>query len=150
MKKIIAIGLIGVTLATSATTANAKEWSLQECIAYALQNNISLQKSSLNRINAKEDILLSKAQLLPSLSASTSQMANYTPWVSSGISGDGYARGSVDKVYYNGSYGVNANWTVWNGNKNALGSLLAVSLVRLVALVPEGLAARRVEADGDV
>ena len=28
MKKIIAIGLIGVTLATSATTANAKEWSL--------------------------------------------------------------------------------------------------------------------------
>ena len=118
MKKIIAIGLIGVTLATSATTANAKEWSLQECIAYALQNNISLQKSSLNRINAKEDILLSKAQLLPSLSASTSQMANYTPWVSSGISGDGYARGSVDKVYYNGSYGVNANWTVWNGNRN--------------------------------
>jgi outer membrane protein len=62
--------------------------------------------------------LLSKAQLFPSLSASTNQMANYTPWVESGISSDGYARSSVDKVYYNGSYGVNANWTVWNGNRN--------------------------------
>lgn len=118
MKKIIAIGLIGVALATNSATANAKEWSLQECIAYALQNNISLQKSNLSRLNAKEDILLSKAQLFPSLSASTNQMANYTPWVESGISSDGYARSSVDKVYYNGSYGVNANWTVWNGNRN--------------------------------
>jgi outer membrane protein len=118
MKKIIAIGLIGVALVTNSATANAKEWSLQECIAYALQNNISLQKSNLSRLNAKEDILLSKAQLFPSLSASTNQMANYTPWVESGISSDGYARSSVDKVYYNGSYGVNANWTVWNGNRN--------------------------------
>ena len=24
----------------------------------------------------------------------------------------------VDKSYYNGSYGINAQWTVWNGNKN--------------------------------
>lgn len=118
MKKIIAIGLIGVALVTNSATANAKEWSLQECIAYALQNNISLQKSNLSRLNAKEDILLSKAQLFPSLSASTNQMANYTPWVESGISSDGYARSSVDKVYYNGSYGVNANWTIWNGNRN--------------------------------
>ena len=25
---------------------------------------------------------------------------------------------SVDKVYYNGTYALNANWTVWNGNIN--------------------------------
>lgn len=25
---------------------------------------------------------------------------------------------NVDKFYYNGSYGINANWTVWNGNQN--------------------------------
>ena len=25
---------------------------------------------------------------------------------------------NVDKAYYNGSYGINASWTVWNGNKN--------------------------------
>ena len=24
----------------------------------------------------------------------------------------------MDKVYYNGSYGLNLNWTVWNGNRN--------------------------------
>ena len=31
---------------------------------------------------------------------------------------NGYVQSSIDKVYYSGSYGVNANWTVWNGNRN--------------------------------
>ena len=31
---------------------------------------------------------------------------------------DGRAMASVDKVYYNGSYSLNGNWTVWNGNRN--------------------------------
>lgn len=31
---------------------------------------------------------------------------------------NGYVESSVDKVSYNGSYGINANWTVWNGNQN--------------------------------
>ena len=31
---------------------------------------------------------------------------------------DGYVQSSVDKVYYNGSYSLSGNWTVWNGNKN--------------------------------
>lgn len=96
----------------------AKQWTLQECINYALQNNIQLQKTSLQKQSATEDWLESKEQLLPSLSATTTQSINYTPWVSSGISSDGYSRSSVDKVYYNGSYGVNANWTLWNGKRN--------------------------------
>ena len=39
---------------------------------------------------------------------------------------------------------------VGHGDENALGGLLAVGLVGLVALVAEGLAARRVKAHGDV
>ena len=34
----------------------AKEWTLKACIDYALQNNITLQKSRLNQLAAKEDI----------------------------------------------------------------------------------------------
>ena len=60
----------------------------------------------------------SKAALLPSLNASTSQSVNYTPWVASGISSDGFSRASIDKVYYNGTYSVAGNYTIWNGNKN--------------------------------
>ena len=60
----------------------------------------------------------SKAALLPSLNASTNQSVNYTPWVASGISSDGFSRASIDKVYYNGTYSVAGNYTIWNGTKN--------------------------------
>ena len=98
----------------------AKQWTLRECIDYALQNNIALQKSRVSRLSAKEDVLQSRAALLPSLSAGTSQNATYRPWpeMGSAIVADGYVQSSVDKVYYNGTYGINANWTVWNGGRN--------------------------------
>ena len=107
-------------LVTFGQTTGAKKWTLQECIDYALQNNIQLKKSSVQRLSAQEDVLQSKADLLPSLSASTNQSVTYRPFVSSGQStvANGYVQSSVDKVFYNGTYGVNANWTVWNGNRN--------------------------------
>lgn len=30
---------------------------------------------------------------------------------------NGYVQSSVDKLYYNGSYGINLNWTVWDGKR---------------------------------
>ena len=38
--------------------------------------------------------------------------------MASGISSDGFSRASIDKVYYNGTYSVAGNYTIWNGNKN--------------------------------
>lgn len=110
--------IMGMMIASVPQAALAKQWSLQDCISYALANNITLQKSQLQKLSAHEDYLQSKAALLPSLNASSSQNVNYTPWVSSGISGDGYSKASIDKVYYNGSYSVSGNYTIWNGNKN--------------------------------
>ena len=110
--------LIGAILATIPSGIYAKQWTLKECINYALENNISLQKTQIKKASANEDYLQSKAALLPSLSASSNQNLSYTPWVTSGISGDGYTKSSVDKVYYNGSYSVMGNYVIWNGNKN--------------------------------
>lgn len=110
--------LIGAILATIPSGIFAKQWTLKECINYALENNISLQKTQIKKASANEDYLQSKAALLPSLSASSNQNVSYTPWVTSGISGDGYTKSSIDKVYYNGSYSVMGNYVIWNGNKN--------------------------------
>ena len=107
-------------LALLPATVEAREWTLQDCISYALQNNISLQKSRIQHLSALEDVKQSKAELLPSLSASTSQNVSYNPWPETGsymIAGD-KVQTNVDKVYYNGSYSVMGNWTVWNGNRN--------------------------------
>ena len=110
--------VVALILATAPLATQAKQWSLKDCIDYALANNITLQKTLLTKASATEDYLQSKAALLPSLSASTNHNVNYNPWIASGVSSDGFSRASVDKVYYNGSYSVMGNYTIWNGNKN--------------------------------
>lgn len=99
--------------------ASAKTWTLKECLDYAAQNNISLKKASITRLSAHEDILESKSALLPSLDASTSQSLILRPFPEEGGAtvANGYVQSSVDKLYYNGSYGINLNWTVWDGKR---------------------------------
>ena len=85
-----------------------KQWTLEDCINYAMQNNIDLQQIRLTQKSAAEDVKQSKAALLPTVTASTNQGVNYDPW-------DDLV---TDKVSYNGTYTVNAQWTVWNGGQN--------------------------------
>lgn len=112
--------LAGLFLLSLSTECAAKQWSLRDCIDYALANNIQLQKAKIKEYSALEDVKQSQSALLPSLNLSTSQNMNYTPWPQQGRAtvADGYVQSSVDKVYYNGSYSLSGNWTVWNGNKN--------------------------------
>lgn len=112
--------LAGLLLLSPSTECAAKQWSLRDCIDYALANNIKLQKAKIQEYSALEDVKQSQSALLPSLNLSTSQNVNYTPWPQQGRAtvSDGYVQSSVDKVYYNGSYSLMGNWTVWNGNKN--------------------------------
>ncbi|MCI7010084.1 MAG: TolC family protein [Prevotella sp.] len=117
------IGLMAAILLLTGSPIHgqtAKKWSLDDCIEYALTHNISLKKKNVARQQAEEDWKQSKADLLPSLSASTSQSMGYRPWVNSGVStvANGTVTSSMKKSYYNGSYGINASWTLWNGNQN--------------------------------
>ena len=111
---------MAVIPALVSSVVQAREWSLSNCIDYALKNNITLQKDRLASKGIEEDMLQSKADLFPSLNASTSQNVTYRPWPETGSAtvANGYVQSSVDKVYYNGTYVVSASWTVWNGNRN--------------------------------
>ena len=84
------------------------KWTLDECINYAMENNLTLKLSKLKQRSAQEDVMQSKAALFPTLSANTNQGVGYSPFDNT----------AADKAYYNGSYGVNAQWTVWNGGQN--------------------------------
>ena len=119
MKRFIKTGILLAVMGV-AMPSYARQWTLRECIDYALRNNITLQKSRLTQLSAQEDILQSQAALLPSLSASTGQSVSFQPWPESGRATvlNGYVEQNVDKFYYNGSYGVSSNWTLWNGNRN--------------------------------
>lgn len=106
MKK--GITIVAAMLITLGVQAQNTKWTLKDCIDYAIENNITLKMSKLKVQSAQEDVKQSKAALLPTLSAGTNQGVGYSPFDESG----------ADKTYYNGSYSVNAQWTVWNGGQN--------------------------------
>ena len=97
-----------------------KQWTLQDCIDYAMENNITLKKSQLQKQSATEDLKGAKGALLPTFSASTNQSLGYQPWKDTGMSyvTNGTVNTKVDKTSYNGSYSVSGQWTVWNGGRN--------------------------------
>lgn len=105
-----------------ATQAEARKWSLQECLDYALKHNVTLRQNVLTKASAHESVLQSQAELFPLVNASTSQNLSYTPFPQTGRATvtNGYVTSSVDKLSYNGMYGINFNWTIWNGNQNRM------------------------------
>ena len=107
-------------LAIAASMQAQHQWTLEECITYARENNITLKKAKLQQQQAEEEVKGSRAALLPSLSGSTNHSIGYRPWQDNGTTTvtNGMVNTKIDKSYYNGSYGLNAQWTVWNGNKN--------------------------------
>ncbi len=120
MKKLLLSLLIIIPCSAFTTAGAQKLWTIDDCISYALQNNITLQKSRLQLQAASEDVRASKGALLPTLNANTSHSVGYRPWQDNGTATvtNGQVNTKVNKSYYNGNYGLNVQWTVWNGNKN--------------------------------
>ena len=120
MKTISRLSLLAIFTTMSIPLSAQKAWTLQDCIDYAMTHNISLQKSGLQIMSSNEDLQQSQAALLPSLSVSSNQNVSYRPWPNTFQQTvvNGIVETKVNKAFYNGSYSVGANWTVWNGNRN--------------------------------
>lgn len=115
--------LIATSLLFDVYVLSAQErstWSLQDCLDYATEHNIQLQRSKVTEEQGTLDLSQKKAELFPSLSFSTSQSLSYRPLQesASNIVTDGIANSSTNKLTENGSYGLNASWTIWNGGAN--------------------------------
>ena len=102
-------------MAAKAQTA----WNLQQCIDYALTNNIQIQKNRVSEQQGEVALWQDKGALFPSLSFSTSHTMGYRPFEEgTNIVQNGQVTNTKNKVTYQGSYGLNARWTVWNGGVN--------------------------------
>ncbi len=71
-----------ILLATAAITlaytpAMAREWSLDECIEQAVNNNITIEQRKLDCISAENTVTEAKDNFLPQVSASASQSWNF-------------------------------------------------------------------------
>lgn len=94
------------------------QWDLQSCIDYAKEQNITIRKNRITAASTQIDVKTAKAALFPSLSFSTSQQVVNRPYqeTSSRVGGSEIIS-SNSKTSYNGNYGLNASWTLYNGNK---------------------------------
>ena len=95
-----------------------KSWTLEDCINYALEKNIQLQQDKISLQESEIDIKDARASLFPTLSFSTGHNMVNRPYQeqSATVSGTEIIS-SNDKTTYNGNYGLNAQWTLWNGGK---------------------------------
>ena len=120
MKQLVHIILFGLLLSTKtqAQTDLPEQWTLRSCIDYALENNITIQRNRISAESAEEDVKSAKADFLPSITGSISQRIVNRPNDTNGtiISGDDITT-SESKTSYNGSYGIDASWTLYNGGK---------------------------------
>lgn len=102
-----------ITMSNIGNSLKAQEkpiiWDLSTCVEYAMQHNLSLQQSRLTATSSQVDVRTAKAELFPSLSFSTSQNLVNRPWTEN----------TNQREYtYNGNYGLNASWTIYDGGKN--------------------------------
>lgn len=107
MKQVFVI-VCSLFVLTSGMVAQDKpvRWTLQDCLDYALEQNIQIKKSKIAQMSGEEDTKKAKAQLFPSLSASVTQgFVNYP-------SGEVQNNNS-----YSGNYSVSANWTLFDGGR---------------------------------
>lgn len=90
----------------------SKMWSLDSCLAYALEKNIDVRKANLSTERNSLYLVQSKAARLPSLSASANQNFswNYTYESEAGTSATGQATGST-------SFGLNSSMDLFRGLK---------------------------------
>ena len=94
------------------------QWDLQSCIDYAKEQNITIRKNRITAVSTQIDVKTAKAALFPSLSFSTSQNMVNRPYQESSktVSGSEVIE-TTSKTSYNGNYGLNASWTIYNGSK---------------------------------
>lgn len=107
------------TLALLPLSAMAQTWTLKQCLDHAAEHNITVQKNRLSELDAEEQLKQKKAALFPTLSFSMSQSLGYRPFQESTVMvQNGMATSTDNRLTENGSYGLNANWTVWDGGIN--------------------------------
>ena len=98
-------------------TVRPQQWTLQSCIDYALQQNITIRRNRLTAASSDIDVKTAKADFLPSINGSLSGSMRNNPWAirNMNLTGDGMIESN------NTSYSANANlslsWTLFNGRR---------------------------------
>lgn len=119
MKRLLLLGMMLAVQGVSFVQAQeTKQWTLEQCLEYALSNNIQLQQNRIALEESEVDVKSARASLFPSLSFSTGHNVTNRPYQENSNTVSGTEIISSDrKTTYSGNYGLNAQWTIWDGSK---------------------------------
>lgn len=81
-------------------------WTYDDCVNWAIINNIDVRSTMLSILEAEQNIGMAKDAYLPYVGFSTNHSYSNYPSPDAGN-----VRNS-----YNSSYNINASWTIWEGN----------------------------------
>ncbi len=110
LKASLTVAVFSLFLAQSYANPSQKMvMSLDECLKYALERNITLEKAKLSIESNTYDEKIAKGAFLPKVSASVGQGFVNTPFSD-----------SDPKNTYSGSYGVDLSLTIYSGGTNSL------------------------------
>ena len=101
--------LLFIFLLWSASLMGQKPWTLDECISYALENNLQLNDFEYNNLSNKETYRQSVRNLLPVLNANS----DYT--VNSGRAEDPNTGTFVVQDFFSNNYSLQSNIDLFRG-----------------------------------
>ncbi len=110
MKNSITILLLLFTVAVS--TAQMRKWTLEECVTYAVENNLTVQQFELDLENVQIDRSDALGSFLPSLNGNTTASSN------TGFSINPSTNLPTNRTAFNVNMGVSSNITLFDGLRN--------------------------------
>ena len=109
---IITILLIAqLAFAQEVNTEASKVWTLDDCLEYALENNITIKDATLNKDQAEVDYSSAKSSRLPNLYSTASQT------FSNGNSIDPITSDFVSEQIHSTNLSLNSSMTIFQGNQ---------------------------------
>ncbi len=109
MKRIFWIAALLFILCFQEISAQEKKWTLEDCITYAVTNNIGLRRQRLQTENTETSLLKAKMDLLPSLNFGSDARVGF------GRSIDPVTNLITFKQNLSNSYSLNTNINLFNG-----------------------------------
>ncbi|HYQ58192.1 MAG TPA: TolC family protein [Draconibacterium sp.] len=109
MNKIRIVLFIIFYLFIGNTVQGQQQWTLNQCISYAIENNINLKDYKISEKLASENLQQSKRNLLPGVSASTSAGLSF------GRSVNPSDNSYINTQFFSNSYGLSSSITVFEG-----------------------------------
>ena len=106
--------LICVSAVVCVTNLKAQEkvWTLEECVDYALEENLAVKQSRLNRELTEQSQLQSYGNLLPNVSGNATHIYNYGQTI------DPYTNTFASDLVRSNNFRVGANWVLFDGMQN--------------------------------